>query len=127
MEFKTNNDKSDSQTVSLRKEYKYKVKDAFATADIIATADCDWTNDSVTITNFNHTVVGDNSFGDIDISNEKNTILVKAGSAAEAEAAGNIAFIFDKTFTQSSELMAYRLRLIVHADSPQSAVIKLIM
>ena len=127
--YSLNSEKSEmrdsGKIVSVCKEYKYKHAGSFATAEVTATANLNWSNGSVTINGFDQEVAGSNPYGKIVISNNENTLLKQTGDSAIAEASGNIEFSFTdaKNF---SELVAYRFQIIADATSSQSAIIKVI-
>lgn len=112
--------------MSVSKEYKYKYNDSFATAKIITDTECEWANESVSIARTYHDVLGNNPFGDIVISNKENTTVKDVGVSAIAESSGNIEFKFTENNNNSSELVAYRMQIILDADNAESVVVKVI-
>lgn len=123
----TNKVKVGSEKISVCKEYKYKVGDSFITANIIAKVDCNWANNNVTITDFDHIIQESNFVGKVNVSNQNNVILTATDDFAEAEASGNIQFVLNEKARKHSELIAYRFQVILYADAPQTVVIKLII
>lgn len=118
--------KNNNKTISICKEYKYKIDHTYATVEVDTTVDCDWDKNSVTINRSYQDISGCNPSGNIIISNKQNTIVKQTGDSAIAEASGNIEYTFLRDTNNYSEIISYRQQMIVDATTSQSAIIKIL-